>query len=158
VEVAQLLVGLCSVSIYKPVLNFMPKPNPKKRKAKHIIARSITLLDAKGKARILMDAGDGDGCVTICLFGEGERSIQISTSPEGGLHISLLGKRSTVSATLGMNSNEDAGLDIRDRKGLLGTMLGSGLDSGEHKLVLFRDGQPYWSTPKTSKPKKPLKK
>jgi len=131
----------------------MPTPNRKKRQRnqKHIIARAITLQDAKGKPRIFMDAGDGDGCVTIALFGENDRSIQISTSPEGGLHISLLGKRSTVSATLGMTPDEDAGLSIRDRKGLLGTELGSEFQTGEHRLVLFREGQPYWSSPRQSK-------
>jgi hypothetical protein len=125
----------------------------RKQKPKHITARSITLEDANGKPRIFMDAGDGDGYVTICLFGEGDRSIQISTSPEGGLHISLMGQRSTVSATLGMTADEDAGLSIRDRQGRLGTMLGSTFhpDPGEHRLILFRDGQPYWSTPRQKK-------
>ena len=134
----------------------MPSRKAKRRKpqAKHITARSIILEDAKGKARIYMDAGDGNGYATICLFGEGDRSIQISTSPEGGLHISLLGKRSTVSATLGMTKDEDAGLSIRDRRGLLGTMLGSVLDSGEHRLILFRGGQPYWSTPRLPRRRK----
>jgi hypothetical protein len=138
----------------------MPNSDHKKRKqkAKHITARSISLLDSKGKPRILMDAGNGDGYVRICLFGENDRSIQISTSPEGGLNISLLGKRSKVSASLGMNSNENAGLCIRDRKGLLGTMLGSIFETGEHQLVLFREGQQHWSTPHLSKQKKALKK
>lgn len=138
----------------------MPISHNKKRKQKdrHITAHSITLLDSKGNARILMDAGNGDGYATICLFGEDDRSIQISTSAEGGLHISLLGKRSRVSASLGMNSNEDAGLSIRDRKGLLGTMLGSTLDASVHQLVIFQDGQQYWSTPNPSKQQKPMKK
>ena len=92
-----------------------------------------------------MDAGSGDGFATICLFGEGGRSIQMSTSPEGGLGISLLGKRCTVN--LGMTPEEDAWLSIRDRQGMLGTMLGSLYDSGVHRLVVFRDGQPYWTTP-----------
>jgi len=121
------------------------------KKARHIAARSMTLEDAKGKVRIYMDAGKGDGSAVICLFGEDGRSIQISSSPDGGLHISLLGKRSTVSATLGMTADEDAGISIRDRRGLLGTMLGSVLDPGVHRLVIFRDGQPYWSTPSPEK-------
>lgn len=130
----------------------MPKPRSKKQK--HIVARSITLEDAKGKPRIFLDAGDGDGFVSICLFGQDDRSIQISTSPEGGLHISLFGKRETVSASLGMTPDEDAGLSIRDRKGRMGTMLGSTFGTGEHRLVLFRDGQPFWSTPKKGWSKK----
>ena len=130
----------------------MPKPRSKKQK--HITARSITLEDAKGKPRIYLDAGDGDGFVSICLFGQDDRSIQISTSPEGGLHISLFGKRETVSASLGMTPNEDAGLSIRDRKGRMGTMLGSAFGTGEHRLVLFSDGQPFWSAPKKGRSKK----
>jgi hypothetical protein len=128
----------------------------KKRKAKpkHIVARSITLEDAKGTPRIFMDAGSGDGYVTICLFGEDDRSIQISTSPEGGLHISLHGERSKVTAALGMTADEDAGLSIRDRQGRLGTMLGSTFHPGEHSLVLFRDGQRCGSTAKPTKRKK----
>jgi hypothetical protein len=129
--------------------------HPKKRKPrqKHIVARSITLKDAKGKPRIFMDAGDGDGYVTICLFGEDDRSIQIATLPEGGLHISLHGQRSKVTATLGMTSREDAGLSIRDRQGKLGTMLRSTFHPGKHGLVLFSDGQPCWSAPKPTKRK-----
>ena len=135
--------------------HLMPS-KPKKRKSlvKHLTARSLTLEDAKGKPRILLDAGNGDGCVTICLFGEHDRSIQISTSPEGGLHISLLGRRGNVSATLGMTPDEDAGLSIRDRQGRLGTMLGSNFQTGEHRLVLFRDGQPCWSAPHPVRRKK----
>jgi|SRR5579872_237162 len=138
----------------------MPSSHLKKakRKSKHITARSLTLEDAKGKPRIFMDAGDGDGCVSICLFGEGDRSIQISTSPEGGLHISLIGRRSTVSATFGMTPDENAGLCIRDKQGRLGTMLGSSFHAGEHRLVLFRDGQPYWSAPAPLKQKQRLKR
>lgn len=130
-----------------------PKHKGRKQKPKHITARSITLKDAKGQSRIFMDAGDGDGCVSICLFGENDRSIQISTSAEGGLHISLFGQGSKVSATLGMTNDEDAGLSIRDRQGLLGTMLGSTLEPGEHGLVVFQNGQPFWCTPKPSKKK-----
>jgi hypothetical protein len=132
-------------------------PKLRRKKQKHIVARSIVLEDAKGKPRILMDAGDGDGHVCICLFGQDDRSIQISTSPEGGLHISLLGQRCTVSASFGMSPSEDAGLSIRDRKGRMGTMLGSTFDTGEHRLILFRDGQPFWSTPKQA-PKQRKKK
>ena len=130
------------------------KTKKRKPRLKHLTARSITLEDAKGKPRIFMDAGNGDGCVTICLFGEHDRSIQISTSPEGGLHISLLGQLGNVSATLGMTPDEDAGLSIHDRQGRLGTMLGSSLPDGEHRLMLFQDGRHHWRTPQPVKPKK----
>jgi len=128
----------------------------KKRKPlpQHLTARSLTLEDAQGKRRIFLDAGNGDGRVTICLFGEHDRSIQISTTPAGGLHISLLGQRGTVSTTLGMTPDEDAGLSIHDRQGRLGTMLGSSLPDGEHRLMLFQDGRHHWRTPQPVKPKK----
>jgi hypothetical protein len=124
-----------------------------KQKPKHITARSISLEDAKGKMRIYMDAGTGDGFASISLFGD-SRSIQLSTQPDGSVVISLQGKK--CFASLGMNANEDAGLSIRDRQGLLGTMLGSMFDSGEHHLTVFKNGQIYWSTRKS--PIKKIKK
>jgi len=132
----------------------MPTPRQTKRKPKHITATSITLEDAKGEPRICMDAGNGDGHVTIALFGQDNRSIQISTSPEGSMSIALLGSRFEVS--LAVSPNNNAGLSIRDREGLLGTMLGSIYEPGKHQLVLFQDGQPVWSTtpPRKTKRKK----
>jgi len=115
----------------------------KKAKAEHITARSITLEDAHGKPRIFMDAGDGDGYATICLFGEGERSIQICTAANGGLHISLMGQNCSVSATLGMTEGDEAGISILDHTGKYGTVLGSTAKAGEHKLAMFRDGVQY---------------
>lgn len=138
----------------KPQTFMTTQTKRRTKKPKHITARSITLQDAKGKTRIFMDAGNGDGHVAICLFGESERSIQISTSPEGGLHISLFGNRATVSASLNMTPAEDAGLSIHDRQGRLGTMLGSTLLAGKHELVLFHEGQPCWSAPKPMRAKK----
>lgn len=134
----------------------MAKKRPTKRKAapKRLTARSITLVDAKGKPRILLDPGNGDGYACICLYGEKDRSIQISTDPNGSLSIALLGPR--FDASLGVSPDNDAGLCIRDRNGLLGTMLGSYLDPGKHQLVLFQDGQPVWSSaqpPKTRRRK-----
>jgi len=125
-----------------------------KKKAKHIVARSIELKDAKGKTCIYMDAGSGDGFSTICLFSNDERSIQISTSPEGSLHICLEGKK--CSAAFGMTSKENAGLSIRDKNGLLGTELGAAFDSDEHSLTLFRKGQVHWTT--RQQPQKKSKK
>lgn len=116
-------------------------------KGEHIVARSITLEDAKGTPRIFMDAGDGDGYATICLFGEGERSIQICTAPDGGLYISLLGQRCASSATIAMTADEKAGLSILDDKGQHGSLVGSLSPSGEHKVVLCREGMPVWSAP-----------
>ena len=121
------------------------KPKIKKR-AKHIVARSIELKDAKGKTRIFMDAGDGKGYSTICLFSNGDRSIQIAVTPEGSLHISLEGNKSF--AGFNMSATEDACLNIRDKNGLLGTELGATFDSGEHNLTVFRNGQIHWTTRK----------
>ncbi|MEO6784863.1 MAG: hypothetical protein ABI318_01915 [Chthoniobacteraceae bacterium] len=133
----------------------MPAPLKRKlkKKEKHIVARSISLKDAKGRLRIHMDAGSGDGFATICLFAEGNRVIQIATLPDGGLHIALMGQQGGGETSLALSAEGDAGLCIRDREGLLGTMLGSVLDSGKHRLVLFHDGQPYWSTPRPQKKK-----
>lgn len=130
----------------------MPKVN--RKKPKHIVARSILLQDAKGQNRIFMDAGNGDGLVCICLYGQNGRSIQICTEPDGRLGISVLGEGATVSANLGMEADESAVLSLTDREGRLGTVLGSGFPKGEHRLALFRDGQPYWSAPSRKSRKK----
>ena len=125
-------------------------PTPRTKRPKRITARSITLEDAKGNPRIFMDAGDGDGNVEICLFGDGGHSIQISTSSKGGLHILLSGQKGQDSAVLGMNSDGDAGLIIHDRKGLPGSRLGPIAGSCEQALTLFKGGKPVWSTPNSS--------
>jgi hypothetical protein len=129
----------------------MPTPRQTKRKPKHITATSITLTDAQGKPRIFMDAGDGNGPASICIFGKEERSIQIQASPDGVLSIALLGSR--FGASLVVSPESDAGLSIRDRDGRLGTMLGSVYEQGKHQLVLFEDGQPVWSSAKAAQPK-----
>ena len=127
-------------------------PSPRTKKPKRITARSIAVVDATGKTRILMDASSADGCASICLFAKDGRSIEICTQPNGTLLIALHGRRCL--ATLSVNAGEDGGLSIRDRGGRLGTTLGSVFESGQHRLTLFHDGQPYWSTPRPPKQKK----
>jgi hypothetical protein len=122
------------------------------RKPKNITAQSITLLDTTGKPRIVMDAWGEDVYAHICLFAKDGKSIQISTQPNGALVIALQGKR--CGATLSLDAGGDGGLSIRDREGLLGTMLGSILVPGQHGLTLFHGGQPYWSSPEPPKQKK----
>lgn len=124
-------------------------PSLSRKKPRHITARSIALVDATGKTRVLLDAGSADGHASICLFAKDGRSIQISTQPNGGLVIALLGKRCV--ATLGVNADEDGQLTISDRRGLLGTTLGSVYEPGQHRLTLFHKGRPYWSTPRPRK-------
>lgn len=130
----------------------MTKSRQTKRKPKHISASSITLVDALGKPRIFMDAGDGSGPASICVFGKEERSIQITASPDGVLSIALLG--SCFGASLAVSPENDAGLSIRDRDGRLGTMLGSVYEQGKHQLVLFENGQQVWSSAKPGKVKR----
>ncbi|HWB58281.1 MAG TPA: hypothetical protein VG733_02270 [Chthoniobacteraceae bacterium] len=115
-----------------------------------ITARSIELVDVKGKTRIFLDAGDGNGFACICLFGENGRSIQLSCQPGGSMAIAIHDKHSE--ATFGMSAQGDAGIDIRDRKGFLGTLLGSNnFTPGEHHLSVFQDGQLAWTTRKRKK-------
>ena len=131
-------------------------PSLRAKKPRRITAQSISLVDATGKTRILMDAGSADGHASICLFAKDGRSIQISTQPNGTLIITLHGKRCL--ATLSVNAAEHGGLSIRDRRGLLGTTLGSVLESDQHRLTLFHDGESYWSTPGPPKQKKKRKR
>ena len=127
----------------------MAKKKAAKRKPKNITASSITLVDALGKPRIWLDAGDGKCPASISIFGKEERSIQIQASLDGVLSIALLGRRFETS--LVVSPENDAGLSIRDRDGRLGTMLGSVYEHGKHQLVLFQDGQPVWSSAQPQK-------
>lgn len=128
------------------------------KKAKHITARSIMLEDAKGKPRIFMNAGDGEGYASICIFGEGGRSVQISSQPNGAVIIALHGRKSQ--ASLVMAENEMCGIDLRDQEGFLGTLLGANGITGEHELAIFKNGQHHWSTraPKKKRPRAKKKK
>lgn len=127
----------------------MAKKRAAKRKPKNITASSITLVDALGKPRIFMDAGDGKCPASISIFGKEERSVQIQASSDGVLSIALLGSR--FGASLVASPDNDATLCLRDRDGRLGTMLGSVDEQGKHQLVLFQDGQPVWSSAQPQK-------
>jgi hypothetical protein len=126
----------------------MAAKSKSKKRARRIVARSITLKDAQGRPRIVLDAGSGKSPATICVLSEHGRSIEIQAMPDGALCISLRGRRTV--AALGMTPKEDAGLDIRDRDGRPGTILGATFDSGEHHLTIFRNGKVRLTTSMSS--------
>jgi hypothetical protein len=133
-------------------------PSAKKKKGvlkpKHIVARSIDLVDAKGNLRIHMDAGNGDGYALIWMLGEDGRSIQISTQPNGSMGVTVYGPRCTAFGTLGMSPDGRSGLHISDSQGRLGALLGSPPGKDDFRLMLFSDGQHQWSSAKSTKPKR----
>jgi len=112
--------------------------------AKHIIASSLSLVDTNGKTRISMDAGDGDGYAVICMFGEDNSTIQISTSPDGGVHISL--QKDGSSIALGIMTHDTGGLSIVRNGGI--SIIG--MNEGKH-AVIIKDDNTDWKTPKSKK-------
>ena len=130
----------------------MPKPHPKKQKT--IIANSIVLKDAKGQPRIVMNAGDGEKDVYICLYANDGKGIQISTQPEGAISIMVMGKDCRSRIAIGLSADERGSIHISESKGgKLGTILGEEPGTSTHRLLLFKNGQHFWQTPSGRKRK-----
>jgi hypothetical protein len=136
-------------------IRIFPVKKAPKKKRKIIEANCIHLLDEAGNVKISLDAGGEDGYAAICLFAKDGKSIQISTQPDGSLSIALFGKRCTNHAILSMAENESTGLDLRGRDGKLGAILAEEPDTLTHRLLLFKNGEHFWSTPTGREEKKP---
>ncbi len=123
-------------------------------KLKDIVARSITLKDTKGKTRIYMGVTGEPPHSSICLFGDRERSIEISADPEGGLHASFRDGSGKIVAGLGISSDDRVGLYLHDHRTGTRTELGSDSDDGSHQITLHHQGKIRWTTKKKLRPKK----
>jgi hypothetical protein len=129
----------------------MPK---RTSKAKAIVARSISLTDAKGKTRIYMGVTDNPVHSAICLFGDKNRSIQLSADAEGGLHINLSDGSGKIVAGLVITSDDRVGLCLYDHRSGMRTELGSDSAGGAHQITLHRHGKIHWTTKKQLRRKK----
>lgn len=123
-------------------------------KLKDIVARSITLTDSKGKARIYMGATGDPAHSSICLFGDRERAIELSADPEGGLHISLRDGTGKIVAGLGISSEDHIGLYLYNHRTGTRTELGSDAKDGPHQITLHHHGKVSWTTKKKPRRKK----
>ena len=112
---------------------------------KNLTANKLTLVDAAGKTRILLDAGGVDGYASIWLFGKNKTAIELSTQPNGTVVVALKGPRRH--ALLSLNTDGDSHLSFTDRSGRKGLCVGSVFEPGTHKIVIFRKGQVGWEAP-----------
>lgn len=124
----------------------MPRPKPTKR-AGHIRARSITLVDSQGRPRIWLDAGGRDGLASICLFANDGANVQISAQPDHAVSIQVFGRECQSHIVIGISGDDRGLMMISDHNGKLGTVLGEEPGTSTHRLMLFKDGQHYWQTP-----------
>jgi hypothetical protein len=121
---------------------------------KDIVASSISLKDSKGKTRIFMGVLGDPAHSTISLFGDRERSVELSADPEGGLHFSLRDGTGKIVAELGISSQDRVGLFLYDHRSGTRTELGSDSPEGEHHLTLIHQGKIRWTTKKPVRRKK----
>jgi hypothetical protein len=120
---------------------------------KHIKAHTITLVDARGEPRIMMDATDKDGGAFIILTGKDGQRITISSDADGmiGIHVDgreLVGGRVNIIVT----KDDEAGISIMDKSGRLGIILAEEPGTATHRLLLFQNGRHFWNTPSGKKP------
>jgi hypothetical protein len=115
---------------------------------KDIVARSITLKDSKGKARIYMGVLGDPAHSTICLYGDRERSIEIAADPEGGLQASFRDGTGKIVCGLGITSTDLVRLCLYDHRTGARTELGSDPTDSAHHITLHHHGKLRWSTKK----------
>lgn len=120
-------------------------------KPKDIVARSISLTDAKGKTRIYMGVSDEPAHSSICLFGERERAIELSADQEGGMHISIRDGTGKLVVGLGISSDDRVGLFLYDHRSGTRTDLGSTAKGKPHHVTLHHQGKVQWTTQKHPK-------
>jgi hypothetical protein len=110
----------------------------------HITARSITVVDAAGQPRIVLDGGGTDGFATITLVSTTREHIQLAAQPDGAVSLALGGP-----ALHGRVIISDCGFDLRGRDGKFGVTIGDFFRDGRDRITVHRDGQPIWSMPTT---------
>jgi len=90
---------------------------------------------------------------TISLFGDRNRSIELSTDPAGGIHLRLSDGSGQLVAAVGITSDDRVGLQLLDHRSGSRTEMGtSGADGPQHVSVHHR-GKLIWSTAKRSRAK-----
>jgi hypothetical protein len=121
--------------------------NKKVKNRRVLKANSIILSDDEGRPRIILDAGGGKIEPNIVLLGRDDKSIQISSQPNGGIGIMVLGRHCTSHISIGLWPDERGTIEISNTNGKLGTVLGQEPDTSTHRLMLFKNGNHFWNTP-----------
>jgi hypothetical protein len=122
----------------------MPK---RKSKAKDIVARSLSLVDSKGKTRIFMGVFD-KGHAQISVYGARNRAIDISADNEGGIYISLQDDSGKSALGLGISADDQIGISVLDHSSGGRIRLGSDGKGKSPEIALFHNGKLHWSTQK----------
>jgi len=107
-----------------------------------ITARSLTLVDAQGKPRIVMDAGGDDGIAHFSLISPSGERLSILAQPNGTVALSFDHPTRIGEVTL-----TKRGLVLRSADGKLAITVGDQLQQGLEQIIVYRDGQPIWQTP-----------
>ena len=110
-----------------------------------ITATKINVVDAGGRARIVLDGGGETGLAGISLRSTADKFLNILSQPDGSATISLDISDVSCGLTLG-----PAGLVIRDAAGLLGITIGDPDREGTLRVTVYQKGQPIWTSPPQS--------
>jgi hypothetical protein len=110
--------------------------------ADDITARSLTLVDAAGRPRIIMDAGGEDGCAKFSVVSVTGERIVIDAQPNGTVALSV-----DQYPRLGRIMITRLGFDLRTQDGKFAVTVGDFFNEGVDRLTVYRDGQPVWEMP-----------
>ena len=113
-----------------------------RRMADDITARSLTLVDAAGRPRIMMSAGGEDGYANLTIASTTGELVEISAQPNGTIALSF-----HHSPRTGLLTITKRGLNLRARDGKFAVTIGDMFDDGVERLTVYRDGQPVWEMP-----------
>jgi hypothetical protein len=109
-----------------------------------ITARRITLVDAAGQPRIIMDAGGEDGYAQFTILSTSGERLEISAQPNGTVGLSF-----DQPSRLGQLMLTKHGFDLRAANGKFAITIGDFFDEGVERIIVYRKGQPIWSMPVT---------
>lgn len=107
-----------------------------------ITARSLTLVDAAGRPRIVMDGGGDDGFAHFAIISATGERLSILAQPNGTVVLSFDQPPRFGTVTL-----TKQGFVLRSADGKLAITIGEQLQEGVSKIIVCRDGQPIWETP-----------
>lgn len=126
------------------------------RSSGRVVVERLTLEDAEGRPRAVLDADDAQAPRLVLYDEEGRGRLQLGLAPGAGAGLVVLDDAGRPQLALGAT---DAGpqLSLFDRDGALRALLGAGTatdpGSGEAATlpislsILDADGQPVWRAP-----------
>jgi hypothetical protein len=124
--------------------------NPTRRKKlKHIEARSISLKDSKGRTRVYMTADDDH--TVIALYGKKGQSVQISSRPDGWLGMDIHDSTGKVAIGLSIRADGNPGLSVMDHRSSMISVVGAQKDSPAHEISIIQHGKIHWTSQKKAR-------